>query len=152
MSEPHPDRLLPTVEQVSAGGVVYRKAGDSIEVAIVKIAGELRWHLPKGLIDAGETSEQAGAREVREESGIDGEIIELIDTIDYWFYAEYSGERRRYHKFVHFYLMRFVGGSVDDHDDEVVESRWVTVDDALGMLYFKTERDVVAKAVTMIGN
>ena len=151
MTEAHPDRLVPTVEQVSAGGVVYRKVGDSVEVAIVKIADELRWQLPKGLVDPGETFEQAALREVREESGIDGEVIDLIDTIDYWFYAERGGARRRYHKFVHFYLMRSVGGDVGDHDHEVVESRWVTVEDALEMLYFKTERDVVTKAVTMIG-
>lgn len=152
MTEVHPDRLVPTVEQVSAGGVVFRETNDGIEIAIVQITDELRWQLPKGLIDPGETFEQAALREVREESGIDGEIVGLIQTIDYWFYADHSGERRRYHKFVHFYLMRFVGGDVGAHDHEVVESRWVTVDDALKMLYFKTERDVVTKAVAMIGN
>ena len=152
MTKPHPDSILPTVEQVSAGGVVYRITGGAIEIAIVKISDELRWHLPKGLIDTGETNEQAALREVREESGIDGEIVGLIDTIDYWFYADYSGQRRRYHKFVHFYLMRFVGGDVGDHDHEVVESRWVTADDAIKLLYFKTERDVVTKVVAMIGN
>src|SRR4030095_1210564 len=106
MTEPHPDKLVPTVEQVSAGGVVFREIGGSIEIAIVKIADELRWHLPKGLIDAGETFERAPLRKVRGQAGINGEIVGLIDTIDYWFYADYSGERRRYHKFVHFYLMR----------------------------------------------
>ncbi|HKP69973.1 MAG TPA: NUDIX hydrolase [Pyrinomonadaceae bacterium] len=150
MTEPHPDRSVPTVEQVSAGGVVYRLIDGTVQIAIVKISDELRWHLPKGLIDPGETKEQAALREVREESGIDGEIVGLIETIDYWFYAAYSGERRRYHKFVHFYLMHFVGGDVGDHDHEVVESRWVPVDAAIEMLYFKTERDVVTKAVTMI--
>ena len=150
--QPHPDRLVLTVEQVSAGGVVFRKTNDAIEIAIVQIADELRWHLPKGLIDAGETLEQAALREVREESGIHAEIVGLVDTIDYWFYAEFDGVRRRYHKFVHFFLMRFLDGDVGDHDHEVVESRWVTVDDALAMLYFKTERDVVATAVTMMGN
>jgi len=152
MTEPYPDRPVPTVEQVSAGGVVFRKADDAIEIAIVQIADELRWHLPKGLIDPGETFEQAALREVREESGIDAEIVGPIDTIDYWFYAEYDGARRRYHKFVHFFLMQAIGGNVGDHDHEVVESRWVTVDDAMAMLYFKTERDVVATAVTMMGN
>jgi 8-oxo-dGTP pyrophosphatase MutT (NUDIX family) len=152
MTKPHPDSILPTVEQVSAGGVVYRMAGGAIEIAIVKISDELRWQLPKGLIDPGETNEQAALREVREESGIDGEIVGLIDTIDYWFYADYGSQRRRYHKFVHFYLMSFVGGDIRDHDHEVVESRWVTADDAIKMLYFKTEREVVTKAVSMIGN
>ena len=152
MTEPHPDKLLPTVEQVSAGGVVYRRTNEEVEIVIVKIADELRWHLPKGLIDPGETFEQAALREVREESGIEGEIVGPIETIDYWFYGEYTGERRRYHKFVHFYLMRCVGGEVGDHDHEVVESRWVSIEEAMEMLYFKTERDVVAKAASMIGN
>ena len=152
MTEPHPDRLVPTVEQVSAGGVVYREVNGGVEIAIVQIADELRWHLPKGLVDPGETFEQAALREVREESGIDATIVGPIDMIDYWFYAEHGSERRRYHKFVHFYLMRSLGGDVGNHDHEVVESRWVTVDEALEMLYFKTERDIVTKAVTMIGN
>ena len=152
MTDLHPDRLVPTVEQVSAGGVIYRGSGDSIEIAIIKITDELRWHLPKGLIDPGETPEQAALREVREESGLNGEIVGPIETIDYWFYAEHGGERRRYHKFVHFYLMRFVGGNVDDHDHEVVESRWVTKEEALKMLHFQTEREVVTKAVAMLSN
>jgi 8-oxo-dGTP diphosphatase len=46
--------------------------------------------------------------------------------------------------------MRFVSGDTSDHDDEVDESRWVPVDEALSMLAFKSERDVVAKAAEMI--
>jgi 8-oxo-dGTP diphosphatase len=146
------DAPLATVEQTSAGGVVYRETDGVIEIAIVQIVPEMRWQLPKGLIDPGETSDQAALREVREESGIEGEIINQIDTIDYWFVADSSGGRRRFHKFVHFYLMRSVGGNVDDHDHEVAESRWVTIDEALQMLDFKTERDVVTKAASMIKN
>ena len=146
MTEPQ----LPTVEQTSAGGVVYRTVEGSIEIAIVKVLPELRWQLPKGLIDPGETSEQAALREVREESGIDGELVGPIDTIDYWFVADHGIGRRRYHKFVHFFLMRSVGGNVEDHDHEVTESRWVTTDDALQMLEFKTEREVVAKAIKVL--
>jgi 8-oxo-dGTP diphosphatase len=59
-----------TIEQVSAGGVVFREIGDGIEIAIVRIVPELRWQLPKGIIDKGETIEEAATREVREESGL----------------------------------------------------------------------------------
>ena len=148
-TDPRPVRQL---EQISAGGVVFREAGQGIEIAIVQIVPEMRWQLPKGLIDPGETIEAAALREVREESGIEAELLAPIDTIEYWFSAERGGERRRYHKFVHFFLMQFKAGDVGDHDDEVAESRWVTIDEALHLLEFKSERDVVMKAGVMAGN
>ena len=143
-------RPVRQLEQISAGGVVFRQADESIQIAIVQIVPEMRWQLPKGVIDPGETIEAAALREVREESGIEAEMIAPIDTIEYWFSAEYDGERRRYHKFVHFFLMQFRAGDVGDHDDEVAESRWVTIDEALRLLEFKSERDVVTKAGVMI--
>ncbi len=144
------EKNVPTLEQVSAGGVVYRNNDSAVEFAIVKIVPEMRWQLPKGLIDPGETTEQAAIREVREESGIQAEMVAPIEKIEYWFFASRYGERTRYHKFVHFYLMRYASGDVADHDDEVAEARWVTIDEALRMLEFKGEREVVSKAEVMI--
>lgn len=146
-----PRETVPTVRQVSAGGVVARQtAGGGFEIAVILTLAERRWQLPKGLIDEGETPEQAALREVREESGVDAELVAPIETIDYWYFADRSGRRVRYHKSVHFYLMRFVGGQVEDHDNEVEESRWVDIDDAVGMLAFKSEKEVVAKAREML--
>ena len=146
----HSQNKTPTLDQISAGGVVFRDTDTAPEIAIVKIVPEMRWQLPKGLIDAGETEEEAALREVREESGIDAELIEPIETIEYWFYANRAGERIRYHKFVHFFLMQYRSGDVSDHDHEVSESRWVSIDEALQMLAFKSERDVVGKAAEQI--
>ncbi len=139
-----------TVEQVSAGGVVFRGAGLNPEVVIVRIVPEMRWQLPKGIIDEGETIEGAAVREVREESGVVAELLEPIETIEYWFTAKRDGQQRRYHKFVHFFLMRFVSGETADHDDEVDEARWVPLHTAVSMLEFKSERDVVTKAAEQI--
>jgi 8-oxo-dGTP diphosphatase len=144
------DEFLPTLEQRSAGGVVYRYNGASREVVIIKMLPEMRWQLPKGLIDEGETSEQAALREVREESGIEAELVSPIDAIQYWFTAEWNGERRRIHKFVQFYLMKYRAGDVNDHDHEVEEARWTTIDTALSMLNFQSERDIVSKAVAIL--
>lgn len=150
MNEPGTDKPLPTFEQISAGGVVFRRSGFETEIAIVHVVPEMRWQLPKGIIDKGETIEDAALREVREESGIVAELLAPIETIEYWFTADRNGQRRRYHKFVHFFLMRYVSGDTADHDDEVDEARWVTVEDALAMLEFKSERDVVSKAAEII--
>ncbi|MEO6334667.1 MAG: NUDIX hydrolase [Pyrinomonadaceae bacterium] len=150
MSESSTDRNIPTFEQVSAGGVVFRLSAPAAEIAIVRIVPDMRWQLPKGIIDAGETIEEAALREVREEAGIAAEVVSPIETIEYWFIAERGGQRRRFHKFVHFFLMSYKSGDVADHDHEVDEARWVTVETALEMLEFKGERDVVAKARNMI--
>ncbi len=150
MTKPVSNSHVPTFDQVSAGGVVFRGEGLSAEVVIVLMVPELRWQLPKGIIDPGETIEQAALREVREESGLDAELIGPLETVEYWFMAERDGEPRRYHKFVHFFLMSYRAGDVKDHDDEVAEARWVSVETAVEMLVFKNERDVVEKAAVMI--
>lgn len=137
---------VPTKQQVSAGGVAYRKSRGRVEIAIIKVIPENRWQLPKGIVDEGESPEQAAVREVREEAGIEAEITEKIETVEYWYFSGKGADRVRFHKFVHFYLMKYISGDTDDHDHEVEEARWVPIDDAIEMLAFKSERDVVAKA------
>ena len=141
-----------TLEQVSAGGVAFRQIGTGHEIVIISMNPTGRWQLPKGLIDDGETPEAAALREVREEAGVETELLALVDKIDYWFVSDWDEIRRRIHKQVHFYLMRYSGGDVTDHDDEVLEARWVAVDTAIEMLAFEGERAVVKKASAMMDN
>ena len=141
---------IPTLEQISAGGVAFRLTDSGREVAIVAVKPSRRWQIPKGIIDAGESEEQAALREVREEAGIDCELIEKIETVEYWYLATNKGTRVRYHKFVHFFLLKYAAGDPSDHDHEIAEARFVPIDEAIEMLAFKSEKDVVRKAKILI--
>jgi 8-oxo-dGTP pyrophosphatase MutT (NUDIX family) len=144
-----PEKIT-TLDQVSAGGVAFRWKDSQPEIAIVSMKPKLRWQLPKGIVDPGESPDVTAVREVREEAGVETERLGLIETIEYWYRSVRNGRPVRYHKFVHFYLMEYRSGDVANHDHEVEEARWVSVDEALQMLEFKSEREVVEKARAMI--
>jgi hypothetical protein len=74
-----------------------------------------------------------------------------LDRIEYWYVGtERGGERVRFHKFVHFFLLRYIAGDVTEHDREVIEARWVPIADALELLAFPSERKVVTQAAGLI--
>ncbi|MGZ3331631.1 MAG: NUDIX hydrolase [Gemmatimonadaceae bacterium] len=142
---------MPVKEQVSAGGVVFRGEKGSVEVVIVAVGGQNRWQLPKGLVDPGENPEIAAVREAREEGGVSSEVVQLIETIEYWYAGLDNGIRVRFHKRVHFYLLRYISGDTKEHDWEVNEARWVPIDDATSQLAFDNERRVMQQARDLIG-
>ena len=149
-NQPNPAGKVTTMDQISSGGVAFRWSNSEPEIAIVSVKPKLRWQLPKGIVDPGESPQVTAVREVREEAGVETELIRLIETIEYWYRSVKYGKPVRYHKFVHFYLLEYKSGDVADHDHEVEESRWVSIDEALQMLAFKGERDVVEKARELI--
>lgn len=137
---------MKTRTEISAGGVVFRlRPDDGFEVAIIR-THEGRWQLPKGWVEPEEQPEQTAIREVREEAGVDAEMVAPLDLIEYWYVSKYDPEPARVHKYVHFFLLRYLAGSTDDHDDEVEEARFVDIGDALHMLDFRDERNVAQLA------
>ncbi|MFL5480436.1 MAG: NUDIX hydrolase, partial [Gemmatimonadaceae bacterium] len=141
---------IPIRDQVSAGGVVFRRHNEQVEVVIISVGSERRWQLPKGLVDKGEKPEITAVREAREEGGVVSELVEHIETIEYWYAGIENGIRVRFHKRVHFYLLRYVSGDTKDHDWEVNEARWVPIEDAAGQLAFDNEKRVMAQARVLI--
>ncbi len=133
--------------QVSAGGVLYRRnhAGETEIVLIAHHRGE-PWRLPKGRVEPGESLTAAALREVREETGLQGEIVDALRPIEYWFRWQEDGERTLYHKRVYFFLMRYCEGDAQQHDYEVEEVRWFPVDQALALLTYREEQEVIAFA------
>ena len=139
-----------TLDQISAGGVAFRWADSRPEMVIVSVKPKLRWQLPKGIVAPGESPEVTAMREVKEEGGVETQRLGLIETIEYWYRSVKNGRPVRFHKFVHFYLLEYRGGDVSNHDHEVEEARWVSFDEAVEMLEFKSEREVAEKALAMI--
>jgi 8-oxo-dGTP diphosphatase len=134
--------------RISSGGVVYRNLNDDVEVVIVAVRGSRAWCLPKGIIDRDEDPPATALREVREETGLTGEILYELGQISYWYYLR--EEMIRVHKTVYFFLLKFIEGSTDDHDHEVDEARWFPIDDAIEKLTYKSEKEIMRKAKVMI--
>ena len=132
---------------VSAGGVVYRHDNGVEEVVICGRGSPMAWGLPKGTPDPGETREQTAMREVREETGLEIDLQQFIDSIDYWFGSAFEGVR--YHKVVFFYLMSPTGGDLSLHDHEYDVARWIPADEALNTLAYENEVRIVQKAVSL---
>ena len=130
--------------QRSPGGVVYQERDGGMWVALIATKEGRVWGLPKGLIEKGEKPLQAALREVHEETGVQGKPVADLGYIEYWYRD--SETRVLYHKFVHYYLLRRVGGDVEKHDWEVDEVRWFPIDEALDTVSYENEREVLASA------
>jgi len=134
--------------EVSAGGVVVHEGQVLVIVPTRRAAdGSHVLGLPKGHLDGDETSEQAATREVREETGVTAELVQELGEVRYW----YVRDRHRIAKSVHFFLFRYVSGDLADHDDEVLEARWMGLEEARHALTYPGERDMVERALAISG-
>jgi 8-oxo-dGTP diphosphatase len=134
----------PIIRQVSSGGVIFRKNDDSVEIALVAVKDGKVWCLPKGIINKGEEPDETAIREVSEETGLKGRVIEKLGEINYWYYLK--EEEAKCRKTVHFYLLEYEGGDISKHDWEVDKAAWFQIDDALKIASHKNERDIIEKA------
>ena len=140
---------VPTKREISAGGVVYRRGDDGIEIVLASRRtrrGQLAWGLAKGGIENEESMEDAAVREVREETGLLADIEASLGETRYF----YVWENVRIRKTVHFFLMRHTGGDIDDRDDEMEEIRWFPLERALKRAAYRGERDVLVRAAELL--
>jgi 8-oxo-dGTP pyrophosphatase MutT (NUDIX family) len=133
---------MQTRQVTSSGGVIFRHINEEVQVALI-LTGN-RWSLPKGLIEAHETTEEAALREVAEETGLKGELVGKIGEISYSFVRDVN-----YYKTVHFYLIKHVGGSLNNHDWEVEKVQWFPISEATRIVAYPGERKILEKAERM---
>jgi 8-oxo-dGTP pyrophosphatase MutT (NUDIX family) len=133
--------------EFSAGGVVVRNMRGQPYIAAIRLKDGKVLALPKGHIDPGESAAQAAEREVWEETGVAGTLVEKIDDIRYW----YVRGGQRVLKVVSFFLFKYRSGSVKDHDHEVVSAEWVPLAEAPKLLSYRGEKEVAAAAQSRVG-
>jgi 8-oxo-dGTP pyrophosphatase MutT (NUDIX family) len=133
------------IREFSAGGVVVRRMEGRPFVAVVRVRDAIL-ALPKGHPDGHESAAAAARREVREETGVEAELVEKLGDIRYW----YRREGERVMKIVAFFLFRYRSGDIADHDHEVEEARWIPLEHALGELSHRGERDMVERALSRL--
>lgn len=146
------DRTLPVTDETSAGGMAVALIEGVPSVAVIARrgrSGRIEWCLPKGHLENDETPEEAAIREIGEETGIQGEIVCLIASIEYWF----TGPRSRIHKVVHHYLVEATGGEISvegDPDHEAEDAAWIPLSKLSKVLAYPNERRVATLAQQML--
>ena len=134
-----------TRREFSAGGVVVRGEDVAVIVPVKRdAAGSRVLGLPKGHADGDETPEAAATREVREETGIEAELVEPLGEVSY----SYQRGGRRVSKVVRFFLFRYLSGDPADHDHEIEDARWMPLAEAARSLSYAGEREMVARALS----
>ena len=134
--------------EFSAGGVLVRNVGGRPHVAAIRPQGKPAgtWVLPKGNIDAGESPAETAVREVREETGVEGRLVEKLGDVKY----VYTWDGERIFKVVSFFLLRARLGRIGAIEEamrvEVADARWLPLEEAPTLLAYGGEREMAAKA------
>ncbi len=132
--------------EFSAGGIVFNKKG---KVLVTQHSQNKHWSFPKGLLGdhPEQTMEESALREVKEEGGIEAEIVGKVGYNKYVYIL--NGEK--IFKVVTYFLMKYLSGSPEDHDWEVSEAGWYSPEDALKQLTFSQDKELFKKALKIYG-
>ena len=133
-------------EVEAAGGVVWRRSGDRVEVCVVHRPKYEDWSLPKGKLDPGEGFEEAALREVEEETGL---LCELGDKLPDVTYDDHKGRS----KLVRYWMMEPKPGAGErfEPNDEVDELRWLPVGEARALLSYEPDRGLLDQLPEALG-
>jgi len=153
------------VREISAGGVVVRRAAEGWQLAVIeprkdpapvltgsakkKTSQKMLLALPKGLVDPGEKPEQTAVREVGEETGLTAVPVTKLGDTKYAYVRTWGGKERVF-KIVSFYLFRYESGEIDEIAPEmrieVKRALWIPLEDAAKRLAYRGEKDMVRRA------
>ncbi|MCX7910169.1 MAG: NUDIX domain-containing protein [Endomicrobia bacterium] len=131
-----------TVYEFSAGGVVVDKNKNVLVVRTKNLKGETVYTFPKGHIEKEETPQQAALREVKEETGVEAEIVREIKDVEYWFMQD----GKKIHKKVKWYFMRPV--KIQQFiSDEVDEVLWYNIKEVEKILTYNSDKELIKEII-----
>lgn len=122
-----------------AGSVTYRQTGSETLYLVVSSSDGEHWVLPKGHIEPNESPEEAALRELREESGIVGRIVDKLPIQ----YLEISQEKLA----VQYFLIEALQSC------PVVENRmirWETPETAHELLSFENTKQILREGASRL--
>lgn len=119
----------------AAGGIIWKEEDQQKKLAVVHRHKHNDWSLPKGKLEADESWKNAALREVLEETGCIGKIQKFAGSISYIL----NGKP----KIVLFWHMKIKGFASDKMNGEVDEIRWLTVAEALDIMDYEDEKDLI---------
>jgi 8-oxo-dGTP pyrophosphatase MutT (NUDIX family) len=131
---------------------VLRRLRGRWMLAAIRPAGKPpgTWALPKGLVGTDERPDATALREVTEETGVEGRLVQKLGDVRYVY--TWAGER--IFKVVSFYLVRYGAGRLGDvppeHRHEVAEARWLPLEEAPELLAYGGEREMAEKALAFV--
>lgn len=138
------------MKEIAAGGVVYRKKNGGVEIQLIEDRfGKIT--LAKGRMEDGETTEQTALREIAEETGITGRIVEPLAVVRYQYKSE---ERGTVDKEVHYYLVEADGGKLQAQAEEIGGVAWHSPLEAWRLQLasgYDNNREVLARALDKLG-
>jgi 8-oxo-dGTP pyrophosphatase MutT (NUDIX family) len=138
--------------EFSAGGLVVRNMRGRPYVATVLVKAGTVHALPKGHIEPGEKGAETAVREVREETGLDAEVVEKLGDIKYWYVRKWSDGERVF-KVVSFFLLRYLSGSLENYQRaEVDGAEWIPLEDAPKVLVYRGEKDMAKVALSKLSD
>ncbi|MHB1313464.1 MAG: NUDIX hydrolase [Gemmatimonadaceae bacterium] len=140
-------RVREALEEVSAGGVVFRRGPGGVRVLLIRDSYR-NWGFPKGHLEEGESPAAAALREVREETGLAALSLHApVEVIDWHF--RFRGQL--VHKICHFYLIEASGGTARPLRKEgITACRWMGFDEATALVSYENARDVLARARSLL--
>lgn len=121
------------MKEISAGGVVYKRESNHIYILLIEDR-YCKLTIPKGKQEPGESLAETALREIKEETGVDGQVVQPLDKVHYQYH---SVKRGLIHKEVTYYLVECIGGQLAVQEEEINQAFWAELEEAYGLLQQK---------------
>jgi len=136
-------------QEFSAGGVVFKKEQGKLLILVSQHSQHHGWVFPKGFIGdkiEGESKEDTAIREVKEETGIDAQILDELEPVTYCYVMDNVSRE----KTVYYYIMKHLGGNIKERDQEMEAVEWLPTDKVLERLTYESDKIVYREALPKV--